>query len=244
MPNRTSSRDFHKSISLELVALKNRVRHLIGDAHWGEEGGYKEAVLRNVIRKQLPDDLILGTGFIVREGGGKIKVSSQIDILIIDKNAPVLFREGDFIITTPLNVRGIIEVKTTLSVSDSETIKKATKNGDMVGLSVFNGIFAFDKEGDNFQSKSFESSLKASKGRLNHICYGKNYFVKFWESSSGNPVKNAYSIYKINNYSFTYFIFNLVNHIYPNTYLERGWFLFPIEKGKENYKIHDIYIKS
>ena len=45
---------FQKSITKELKALQNRVRYLIGDSHWGEEGRYKEAILRNVIKRFLP----------------------------------------------------------------------------------------------------------------------------------------------------------------------------------------------
>lgn len=46
--------DFQKSITKELDVVKNRVRNLIGPAHWGEEGRYKEAVLKNIIKRFLP----------------------------------------------------------------------------------------------------------------------------------------------------------------------------------------------
>ncbi|MCW4043504.1 MAG: hypothetical protein NWE90_07260 [Candidatus Bathyarchaeota archaeon] len=42
---------FQKSITEELEVVKDRVRNLIGSAHWGEEGKYKEAVLTNVMRR-------------------------------------------------------------------------------------------------------------------------------------------------------------------------------------------------
>jgi len=47
--------DFQKSITKELDIVKNRVRSLIGNAHWGEEGRYKEAVLKTVINRFLPN---------------------------------------------------------------------------------------------------------------------------------------------------------------------------------------------
>lgn len=39
--------DYHKSTSQELLAVINRVRNLIN--YWGEDGRYKEAVLKNMI---------------------------------------------------------------------------------------------------------------------------------------------------------------------------------------------------
>ncbi|MRG88149.1 hypothetical protein [Salinibacillus xinjiangensis] len=38
--------EFQKTISKELYTIKDRVKNLIGDAHWGEEGRYKESVLK------------------------------------------------------------------------------------------------------------------------------------------------------------------------------------------------------
>ena len=36
---------FQKSISNELIATKDRVRNIIENRHWGEEGRYKEVIL-------------------------------------------------------------------------------------------------------------------------------------------------------------------------------------------------------
>lgn len=242
MPITTDPNKFHKSITGEINNLKDRVQSLIGDIHRGEEGRYKEAVLRTIIRRFLTKDIRTGTGFVVKYNGTGYEASSQLDLLIIDDRLPVLFSEGDFIITTPSNVKAIIEVKTELSPSDTEVIKKVTRNGNLVGSGIFNGIFSFENTSLNFNNSNFEKELKISKGSVNHICFGENFFVKFWDRFVRNPVKDKYSIYKIDGYSFTYFIFNLVDHIYPNTYIEREWYLFPIEGGKENYKIKDIAI--
>lgn len=104
------SQNFQKSITQELDVIKNRVRNLIGNAHWGEEGRFKEAVLKNVIQRFLPNSISIGTGFILKENeDSNTNISHQIDLIIYDNTKPVLFREGDFIITTETNVRGIIE---------------------------------------------------------------------------------------------------------------------------------------
>lgn len=43
-------KDFQESITRELDVVKNRVGNLIGAANWGEDGRYKEAALKNVLR--------------------------------------------------------------------------------------------------------------------------------------------------------------------------------------------------
>ena len=64
-------KEFHKSTSKELDVIKNRVRNLIGNANWIEEGRYKEAILKNVIKRFLPRKYAIGTGFIVKKSQKK-----------------------------------------------------------------------------------------------------------------------------------------------------------------------------
>jgi len=238
---------FHRSISKELEVIQNRVRNLIGSAHWGEEGRYKEAVLRSVIRRFLPENASLGTGFILKKEGDEIKISNQIDIIIYDNTYPVLFAEGDFLITTPANVKGIIEVKTKLDSSMAmDVVSKATNNGEVVDTEIFNGVFAYNEGNmvsrDNI-SNNLESALKESKGVVNHICLGKDIFIKFWpRGTQNNCLNSCYSIYKIKELSFSYFISNLAEKTSESKLKERWWFLYPIKNGKEEYKIKDINI--
>ena len=51
--------DFHKSTAAELLAIKDRVRNLIN--HWGEDGRYKEAVIKTMIQRFLPEKFKIGT---------------------------------------------------------------------------------------------------------------------------------------------------------------------------------------
>lgn len=238
---------FQKSITDELKVVQNRVRHLIGDAHWGEDGRYKEAALTSIIRRFLPTNMSLGTGFIIKNENDEI--SNQIDIIIYDNTYPVLFKEGDFIITTPENIKGIIEVKTKLNSSDiSEVVSKATKNGNITNQKIFNGIFVYDRGNVKIErgriNSNLKSALKESKGTVNHLCLGENIFVKFWQNSNtqNNCSNGHYSIYEIKNISFSYFISNLIEHVSKSRMPERWWYSYPIKKGKEEYKIDDIFI--
>jgi hypothetical protein len=125
--------DFYKSIADELNTVKNRVRNLIGNRHWGKEGEYKEAILRNVIRRFLPKNYSIGTGFVLAHYGEVSYVTSQIDIIIYDNTHPILFQEGDFVILTPQCVHAIIEVKTSLrSSSFKVTAQKIIDNARLI----------------------------------------------------------------------------------------------------------------
>jgi len=240
-------RKFQESITNELDIVKNRVRNLIGDANWGEEGRYKEAILRNVIRRFLPSNLSIGTGFIIRKRR-RIEISRQIDILIYDNTIPVLFSEGDFIITTHKNVKAIIEVKTNVKNYElQEIIKNAVENGKLTGKGIFNGIFSYNYD-DNVNSETIDNALKSAKGYVNHLSLGKDIFIKFWKQKDKNrlnpPVTECegdfYNIYKIKELSFSYFISNLLDIVCSQKLDERWWFLFPIEETKEVHRLKTV----
>ena len=48
--------------SQELEARAQRVRTLIGDAHWLSDGNHKEALLREFLRRYLPPELVITMG--------------------------------------------------------------------------------------------------------------------------------------------------------------------------------------
>ena len=257
MPINTN--EFQQSITKEIATIKNRVRNLIGDANWGEEGRYKEAVLKNVIKKFIPNNLSVGTGFIVQGNDFNYhdaEVSSQLDIIIYDNSYPVLFSEGDFIITTEKNVRAIIEVKTRvvntngqsnslLSVIEKfnrlEIFPRIASIGDD---RIFKGVFAFDYN-DNIESTRIEEILRTSNGMINHVSLGKDRFIRHWNSAQGlEPAVNCpshfYNIYGLNNLSFSYFISNLIYLSSTQLLNDRGWFSFPIRGTKELRRIKSV----
>ena len=238
--------DFHKSIATELNSVKNRVRNLIGNAHWGEEGRYKEAVLRSIIRRFLPANYSLGTGFVLKKRGAS-KISKQIDIIVYDNTYPILFREGDFIITTPENVKGIIEVKTRLNLSTlHDIILKASNNGKLLRHNTFNGIFFFEGRTNGRYNicDRFRHVLEERGGIVNHICIGKNVFCKYWHHS---PLEDSnqrfYRFYRMENLAVSYFISNLIISVCNMQMIERSWFYFPIPEGKEARRICDVAIQ-
>lgn len=244
--------DYHKSITEELLAGRNRVRYFIGGNHWGEDGRFKEVLLMNYLRRVLPSNVSVGTGF-VKNGD---RITSQIDLIIYENNIPVLFSEGDFVIALPESVLGIIEVKSKLNSDKTlrKAIEKANDNGAIINKDIFNGIFSYEIDIDFSNEVTFENHikrpLKNNNGFLNHISFGSDFFAKYW--SNGNPEENdkikSFSFYKMKQLSFGYFVSNLVEHIHlkiMNKSLSKDLedFLYPVEEGKESHRLRGLEIK-
>lgn len=243
---------FQESITKELDVIKNRVRNLIGDIHWGEEGRYKEEILKKTLRKFLPKNVSVGSGFITTIHG----ISKQLDIIIYDNHQPLIFSEGDFIITTPSNVLGIVEVKSCLN---STSLRDAINKHDLIsnvlitnnqnGKKVFHGIFSFEYDG-NIESETIDNALRNSQGVVNHISIGNRYFIRRWRKTEGNQLNpevlalsDFYNVYDIVNLSFSYFISNLID-IVSGGLNDRYWFAFPIENTKEAHRLRTVFINN
>ncbi|MCU7870795.1 MAG: hypothetical protein KZQ98_20070 [Candidatus Thiodiazotropha sp. (ex Lucinoma borealis)] len=100
------------SWSNELMARADRVRQLIGDAHWLSDGHHKESLIREFLGRYLPNNLSISTGF-VRATGQERNCSPEIDILILDPaKHPPFFNEGGLSIVPPSSVVAHYEIKT------------------------------------------------------------------------------------------------------------------------------------
>lgn len=250
---------FQESITKELDIIKNRLRNIIGNAHWGEDGRYKEAILIKTIRNYLPSNVSVGTGFIVAQKSlaGEIEVSPQMDILIYDNSIPVIFKEGDFVIITDDAIKGVIEVKTkvinnngkdysiTKVIEKFEKLRTFDKFQNMeLSNRPFVGLFSFDYE-DNYNNLNVDTSISKSNGLVNHISLGPNYFIRFWENTLNlyPPIhynRRCYIKYNLINLSFSYFISNLLHIVCNNDPEKRHWFSFPISGTKEIHRDENI----
>jgi hypothetical protein len=106
-----------QSWSAELLSRADRVRHLIGDAHWLSDGHHKEELLREFLLHYLPPDLVTARGFVKNATSPEI-CSTEIDILISDLLVcPPFFHEGALQIVDAASVVAHIEVKTEFSKS-------------------------------------------------------------------------------------------------------------------------------
>lgn len=256
--------DYQQSIAAEFEARKNRVRFFIGNAHWGEDGHYKEIILMDFIKSIVPNNVGVGTGFVKNRDGD---LTHQIDILIYKKNAPALFSQGDFVVLMPESVLGIIEVKSKITAHELThgIIDNCTYNGKIIGnKDIFNGIWGYDSY-TNYSNNELREQLQESNGYLNHISFGSNKFCRYWEN--GNPddryddSRPSYSFYDLSwnkifqdgnmeksGLAYGYFLSNLLESIYRqispemlnNQYFE---FLYPIEGTKEQFRLRQYEIK-
>lgn len=235
---------YQRSISKELLSVKDRVRHLIDNHHWGEDGRYKEIILSHTISQHLPKGASVGTGFVVNND----KITKQIDIIVYRDEYPLLFKQDDFIIAPAEGVLGIIEVKSRATARvECEAIRTATDNGRIIGRRIFNGIFAFEKVRKTI-NQDFKQALRNSAGCVDNICLGENIFIKYWDKGSpgSNPyITPVYAVYEISQLSFGYFISNLVEDVYLALHGNQisdtlKQVFYPIEGTKEAYRADKV----
>ncbi|MGV1013283.1 MAG: DUF6602 domain-containing protein [Flavobacterium sp.] len=247
--------DFHKTTTKELLAIKDRVRNLI--SHWGEDGNYQEAVLKTVIRRFLPETYNIATGFVVKQTDerGQHSASKQIDIIIYNKNYPVLFKEGDFAIVTADSVEAIIEVKANLKNQTPEkVIRKSNEIGQYIFNAksnktkpLFNAIFSyqgFERLAIN-NCETLQRNIRNSENtiqddnlnhmyKVNHISFNKDFFYKFWVQQ--NQIDGGF-LYEINDLSFSFLISNLIAHLTSDTVFFNNRLWFPVNKNLKSQRI-------
>ena len=109
-------------------------------SHKGEDGRYVESLIKEYLKRYLPKDLEVLTGFILRpavktglnnrtRNGNKDKHSTQLDIIVYDSHHyPIFQRFGDNVIVPPEGVIGIISVKKKFNDDDFGSEATALRN--------------------------------------------------------------------------------------------------------------------
>jgi hypothetical protein len=233
--------EYHKSLTEELHALKDRIRNL--SEHWPTDGEFKEAALRTVLRRHLPNSLVVGRGFIVTE-----QVSStQIDLLIVDGNKPTLFRDGDLMFVTPDCVRAVIEVKTSIPTSADikECAVKLAKIGELCRENCESvpwlGIFSYEGmlKRDAPLLNAAEAAYEQTKVVIDCFAYGKDCFVRFWKKGElergdspeqGNIEK--WRAYRLKHLASAYFVGTVVDALATLSRKTNAFAWYPLSDGK------------
>ncbi len=238
--------DYIKSISYEIKAIQDRVRHFV--KHYGEDGRYKESILIDLLRQKLPQSISIGTGFVMSAND---EPSTQIDIIIYSDIYPLYFKQGDFVIVNKASVLGILEVKTRFNNSTEliEAIKKSYNNKKLIGKGAFNGIFSFECDLNMANNGNLETFLR-QKYMIDEIVFNNTLFMKYWRKNmpSETYTKPHYSFYSLQDMAIGYFISNIIENVNIKIRGKRipksvEKFLYPIEgAGKEGSKIKDIDI--
>lgn len=250
--------ELYESIAKEMHAKKNRVRNIIGDSHWGEEGKYKEIILKKIIQRYLPQDLSIGTGFVATKTNESIGTTSQIDLILYKNSYPPLFREEDFVILHPEPVCAIIEVKTNIHKS-KKGLEKILENASENAIEVvrnkkqsnssphfFNGIFSYDTEmkpeavldayKNHWDAKLNDPEIDKylmSAAAVNHMCLNQDIYFK--------TVHYGFGAFQTKQQAPAYFISKLIECLkFKEIYGYDDWFAFPREDGEMIGRINTI----
>jgi len=106
---------YFESLATELSCQSDRVRQLIGSAHWLSDGHHKEYLLSGLLNRLLPTGVIASRGFVVHPNNHDL-CSKEQDLLIIDTTTEApLFRAAGTVIALPETVLATISVKSTLT---------------------------------------------------------------------------------------------------------------------------------
>ncbi|NTU73431.1 hypothetical protein HGB07_04660 [Candidatus Roizmanbacteria bacterium] len=231
------------SLSLEMTALKDRVRNFIDDAHWLTDGEWKESVLRSVIARNLPQNIQIGRGFILTPLGA----STQIDILLYSSDSPVFFRDGDLAFVQPEAVKGVIEVKTKLNRLELEkSVSKIKVIGEMLAgkSSAFLSIFSYESDVRN--SQQVLDLLLEQTASIKHIvhflCLDESHFVRYWATAPDRrcgAVHEKWHSYRLNKMAYGYFVHNVLLSLRPE-YVDGNQALWFPETSKEIHKDGEI----
>ena len=234
--------NYHQSLGKELQTTKDRIRDLIGDAHWATDGQHKEAVLRRILRNHLADVLHVGTGFIC----GRDENSRQTDILITSKHKPTLFKDGELVLVTPDAVEAIIEVKTRLPNNLGNILKKLGDDVEMIrsegNPKCKAGLFVYEppaQEHRRLLQKIKQATRENEQRVINWLAAGPDLFIRFWDRGDdvSSPVDGpVWHSYELRELAHAYFISNVVWDTCPhaNPLCKYAW--FPVEGGKEQFR--------
>ena len=103
--------DYFRSLSAELDVQADRVRSLIGDAHWLSDGGHKEALLRGLIERHMPSGTLVSRGFLVGPLSPTV-CSREQDVLVLNTSTDSpFFNSGGLAITSSEHAYACLSVK-------------------------------------------------------------------------------------------------------------------------------------
>jgi hypothetical protein len=148
---------FFQTLSLELNAQADRVRQLIGSSHWISDGSHKEALLRGMIERYVPDATAIGRAFVV----DRTRSSSEQDIVVVDTYTErPLFHQGGLIIAASESVLASISVKTSLKKDEFLDALQGLATLPVRRDGTWQGIYFFNSEVEAPTLQKFAEKLK------------------------------------------------------------------------------------
>lgn len=242
-----------KSISAELAAIRDRVRNIIGSAHWLSDGEWKERVLRQVLSRYIPESTVLSTGFVIGNKG----LSTQVDVLFRDSGRPTLFKDDTFCIVTPEAVSGIIEVKTNVAVGRiRDVLEKLANNIEIIRADgkriqhegkIFSALMSYGLEAASDKGALDIAALlpeicRNKNRNIDILALGPDYLVKYFGYDPTDPKiveYNSWRVYKLSGMAHGYFISSMVEYTAMYSVIGNNMVWYP-ESGKESGFIGEV----
>jgi hypothetical protein len=160
-----------ESWSTEITNSADRVRMLIGDAHWLTDGTHKENLVREFIRGRLPAAAQATHGFLISPGD-ELVCSPEIDVLIRDcQDSCAFFDEGGVAICDARAALAYWQVKSAFAASSlSDALEHVSKVQSVLVLQghdsqVWRGV-CFMQCGDSLTD---ESILTTVQGQIRKV---------------------------------------------------------------------------
>lgn len=156
----------------ELKSRSDRVRNLIGSAHWLSDGHHKEDILRQFLIRHLPPRLRITRGF-MRSSEPSDGVSREIDAMVSDSEGELpWFAEGGLIIAPPSSVLAQVHVKTEFAARElADVLLSGAHNQQVFEATVSNrslwfGAVFFSASGAKFpdqQKRIWRNAVEEAK---------------------------------------------------------------------------------
>ena len=240
--------NYFKSVTLEIEALKNRVRDFIDDSHWQTDGEWKESVLRSILSRNIPENIKIGRGFIISADGS----STQIDVLVYRNDSPVFFRDADLVFIPPEGVLAVIEVKSNItksSLKDALLKLKHIRNhfkSVLINRAIF-GLFSFDEKINSNDDvlHILRQACKLESEVVDLISLGQSKLFKYFatDPNGGRGIYNRWHSYTLKKMAPGYFIHDILLHVSPEIFWTNKTLLLP-DESKEHQKDGEIFHKG
>lgn len=150
-----------ESWAAELNVQQDRVRQLIGSAHWLSDGHHKEALVREFLSRYVPPQLVVGSGFIVSATADHA-CSPELDVLISDPLAHnPLFSQSALTIVAPVAAAAHIQIKSEFGANSlSEALDNVGRAQEVIAATedasrIWRGIIFYSQA----ESRTFDSAI-------------------------------------------------------------------------------------
>ena len=129
--------EYYRKIQDKLLIQKDMIDALLKNQNTGVRSDYYEAIIRDLIRENVPKAFSVSRGIILNKEGQN---SEECDLILYESSSfDTWFQSGEIVVVSPEAVRAVIEVKRTLS---HRSISDAISNLEHVD-NLRSGIFKF-----------------------------------------------------------------------------------------------------